>query len=173
MTENTTAQTGTYNGKTAAEWRELAAQSRRESYDSFERCDTDGFVTQWASDITAREYEAKAKLAENDGWGRFVTVFDLDGNKLDATQCKTQWGYTWRIGRGDNVQWFNESSAQDPERRKKANAKKGYAIGYVEAPAYVTIGGGGSGFSGMASAHVVIRPKDSDLTEYRIVDNGQ
>lgn len=161
------------NGKTAAEWRELAAASRRRSVESFERCDTDGFMTQWASDITAREYEAQADLADAGGRHEFTAIFDLEGNFVPATECKTRYGYTWRIGNGDDVVWFNESKAQDPDRRRAANAKKGYYVGRVSAPAYVIIAGGGKGFSGAASCYVALRPQDPELKEHTIVDNGR
>ena len=39
---------------TAAQLREAAAADRQAAYDSFERCDTDGFMSQWASGLVDR-----------------------------------------------------------------------------------------------------------------------
>lgn len=42
-----------------------AAANRREAVESFDRCDTDGFLSQWASNCTANDRESEARLADN------------------------------------------------------------------------------------------------------------
>ena len=147
MTTTTTAPT--YSGLTADQWRDKAAESRQRSYDSFQRSDTDGFLSQWASDSVAREYDLCARLAEADGMWEFVAVFDLDGNLVPAVQRENQWGYYWSIYdnpecKGRAVAFFTESKARKAATRNRNNAKKGYTIGLIRARGRVVAASGGS-----------------------------
>ena len=49
----------------ADELRQQAKEAHQRSIDPFERCDTDGFLSQWASDCSARLLLEEADLAEN------------------------------------------------------------------------------------------------------------
>jgi len=164
---------GTYQGRTAAQWRQMAAGQRHDAADSLERCDTDGFVSQWASGITAREYEACAKLAEADGWHEFVALFDLDGNLMDAEQRDGQYGYYWLIkGLPKGVKpFFTESSARLGATRYTNDGKKGYRLGTVRRKGFVTLTGSGSGLAGAMSVRVAVVP-DRYSAEVEIVDDG-
>jgi hypothetical protein len=162
--------TKTFEGRTAEEWKEMASASRRRSYESFDRCDTDGFMSQWASDCVAREYDLKAELAENGGTWTFVQLFDLDGNHVPAEIVEGNWGPVWRLfdqETHETTGWFNESSAQKPETRRANNAKKGFYIGTVSAPARVRSGGNAVSVSYFAV------PADRYLPEFTVVDNGK
>lgn len=153
-------------------WTELAEhfrdQSKRchqASLDSFDRCDTDGFLSQWASDTTAAEYRAAADLADNEGRTDFQALFDLDGNLIPARCVETRYGWSWVYDDEDgNSHWFSESHAKKGATRKANDAKKGYQLGSVNQKAYVTLGGGGY------SLYPVYRPLDEPDTR-PVLDN--
>src|SRR5690606_26317917 len=62
--------------KKAEELREMARGRDREAADSFDRCDTDGALSQWASGINAQKYRLQADIAENGGMWEFPALFD-------------------------------------------------------------------------------------------------
>lgn len=168
-----TRSSGTYQGKTADQWRAMAAKARGQSQASFERSDTDGALSQFASDSAARRYDMCATLAEQDGTWEFKALFTLTGALVpDAVWIKTnQDRWVWRIGRGQAVAWFNESQAKSGARRRANDAAKGYQLGTIRATAYVGTSGSGRGLSGMLSVGFYIgRSDDGEIIE--IVDNG-
>lgn len=166
----------------ADSYREQAKASRQRSYESYQRSDTDGFLSQWASNITADELEMKAELIENGGVIETSALFDLDGNLIFAKEIETRFGWSWMIldpenPKGQAKAWFNPSKAKSESTRRKTNAAKGYYIGRVKAKAYIKIIASGTGMSGAASAypgHVLWISAETNapvITE--IVDNGQ
>lgn len=136
----------TYQGKTAAQWRAEARRLERSREESWERCDNDGFLSQWASGINARESELKAQVAEKGGFWEFPALFDLDGNLVAAKLIETKFGVSWGVLENDDprsrvVKWVNRSYAKSAATRNRNMAKKGYAEGTVLARCYVdTIG---------------------------------
>jgi len=150
--------------KTANEWRELAKVDRKRSHDSFERCDTDGFLSQWANDTMAQLYETCADVADNDGHWTFTGLADLDGNLLDAREVETRYGWAWVITTKDGeTKWFNPSEARNGERRRTANARKGYMLVDCMVPAVVMMGGSGKGLAGAMSVRPIIRPMRGEV----------
>ncbi len=121
---NSTTKTERYT----AEWhREQAAQCRRRSAESFERCDTDGFLSQWASDVTARRHELDALVAEQDGTYLFrgLRLEQLDGTPVDARVVDTRYGLRWRVDATD--EWLPVAP-----KREATLAKRGYREVRVE-----------------------------------------
>lgn len=163
--------------------RQQARDSQRRSHESWERSDTDGFVSQWAGNITAAELELKAQLIEQGGVVETDALFDLEGNYVLAKWVHTEFGGAWGIMDPDNpsgrfLGWFNESKAKNPETARKNNARKGYYVGRIKAKGYVKIVGGGTGLAGAASCYpamLVWRDENNGgapiVTE--IIDNGQ
>lgn len=164
---------GTYQGRTAQQWREAAYGNRKDAAESWERSDTDGFVSQWASGITASECEAKAELAEANGWAEFIAVFDLDGNLMDAYHMSGTYGPYWLIkGLPKDVKpFFSESNARKGSTRYANDTKKGYRLGTVRRKGFVKLAGSGTGLAGAMSVRVVVVP-DKYSTEVEIVDSG-
>ena len=137
--------------RTAAEWREMAQECHRRSAESFDRCDTDGFLSQGAADAMALLYRLCAEIAGNGGKATFVRLSDLNGNLLDAKECKTRFGYSWRIVNADgSVSWFSESNAKNGERRRKFAASKGYMLVNIETEAVVFPAGWSGGYAAPA-----------------------
>lgn len=61
---------------------------RREE-ESFDRCDTDGFLSQWANSISATEYRKQAEILRNGGYSRFLVLVDTTTNKVVSTELVT------------------------------------------------------------------------------------
>lgn len=163
---------GTYKGKTADQWREMAKRSQSKRQESIDRSDTGGALSQMGHNLNAREYALCAQLAEKDGIWEFQALFTLTGALVpDATYIRTKQGkWVWRIGRGEGAQWFNESHALDGSRRRKNDAAKGFYVGQVRARGYVGTTGSGRGSSGMLSVGYFIGRVEQSPIE--IVDNG-
>jgi hypothetical protein len=134
-------------GRTAEEWREKAAASERSVQESWERSDTDGFLSQWASGLGAQEARENARIAEAGGRQLFskLVLETLDGEATDARRVETRYGTRWRLDSTD--EWL----AYLPERESTL-AKKGYreARIYATAEAKARIVGSGTGLSGNA-----------------------
>lgn len=64
----------------ATEERRLAAEAESARQESYERSDTDGFVSQWASGLTAQKHRLQAELAESGGKTEASALFDTNGN---------------------------------------------------------------------------------------------
>jgi hypothetical protein len=165
--------------KTAEQYRAEAAAHEQERAASFERCDTDGFVSQWASGVSADKARLAAEVAEAGGVWEFEAIFDLEGNHVPAKEIKTQYGWSWMLldGEGQRTGWFNPSQARNPATARANNAKKGFYLGTVKFAATVVLGGGGTGLSGALSVRPIVVPvSGEDLAMGRgieVVDNGQ
>lgn len=144
-------------GKNAAQWREYAQSLSRSSAESFERSDTDGYLSQWALDRSADLAMKKARLAENKGLTVTDALFDLDGNLISTHRGWGEYGPWWkltpeaaeRMGRT----FISPSQAMDPKRRRENNRKKGVTVGMVKVPGQAkTVG------QDMISLRAVIQP---------------
>lgn len=117
---------------TGEELRAKAAESHKRSSDSFDRCDTDGFLSQWANDVTGNLYHLAADLADA-GWTKELTaLFDLDGNLLDAELKSGKFGLSWMIRNADGtVRWVSCSRASTAAKRRAHYERKGVREGTV------------------------------------------
>lgn len=144
---------------TPEQWRASAAANRKAARDSFDRCDTDGFVSQWASESVAREFELWATLAEQGYEWDFPALYTADGKLIEgARYVETRYGWTWVYDGDGGTVWFRPSEARDPQRRLAADLKKGHTVGLVRRPAYVGTRGSGRGTSGALSVAVTVQP---------------
>jgi hypothetical protein len=133
---------------TADEFRAMARASRKSSEDSFERSDTDGFLSQWASDTMARAYDLAATLAESNGRYDFEGLVDLTGNPVPCKIVETRYGPKWLVTSawdergqptGDAVAWLSipRRDVQDDgtivwNKRSIATLRsKGYQLAYI------------------------------------------
>lgn len=160
--------------RTDAEWKQLAdelrgkgAQHRQDAHDSFERCDTDGFMSQWASGVTGSAQELAAGIAEGHGWIEVQALFTLDGQFVTTETRQSNFGrfnFYWLVDRkraaelGIAKPFINESSAKSPVQRAKYYAQKGYAVGTIKIRPYVTLAGGN-----VACVRAVALPSKSHL----------
>jgi hypothetical protein len=139
-------------------FRESAAQHRKDEQDSWERSDTDGFLSQWASGINARLDDVKAEIADADGLGVFerTGLVTLDGEPVESKVVETRYGTKHRIDATD--EWLPYQPA-----RESTLAKRGYKEVTIEevAPAQAMLASppGARGLSGATSVYVrVFRP---------------
>jgi hypothetical protein len=159
-------------GGTPEELRDRAAARDAAAAESFERCDTDGFMSQWAHGVNAQKDRLAADIAENDGYHTFRALFDRGGKLVTARRVETRYGMRWAVkAPGDHggpvVEWFKESEAKDWRRALKANAAKGYFVGLVMLPAQAVLRGANAC---TVAAYAV--PRYDDDRDYVIVDNG-
>lgn len=111
-----------------AEWhRQQAAECRRRAAESFERCDTDGFLSQWANEVGAKQHDLDALIAEQDGTYLFrgTRLVRLDGTPTDARMVATRYGARWRLDSTD--EWLPVHPINDITL-----AKRGYREVQVE-----------------------------------------
>lgn len=166
------------NEAAAAKHHADAKAAANAAIESFERSDTDGFVSQWASGVSSRTSALKAEVAENDGRAEVHALFDLDGNLIAAKYIETQYGWTFGILENDDpessiVSWFRPSSAQKESTRLANDAKKGYYVGAVMAPAAVTTTGSGTGLGGALTVRAITFRTDRGFSrDVEIIDNG-
>lgn len=185
MTTATLTEAGTYKGKTAAEWRAEAKTFYQAREESWERSDSDGFVSQWASGLTAQQYSESARLAEANGITEYVALFDLNGELIPTLRGYGDYGVYFTILDNDErgcKRFFNPSKAKNPETARKNNAAKGFYVGTVKMAGKVEILGGGKGLGGAANCYVLTVPQTRNdngtviiTAEHviEIVDNGQ
>lgn len=161
-------------GGTPDELRDRAAAHTAKAQESFERCDTDGFASQWAHGVMGEVDRLAAQIMRDNGYHRFPALFDRHGVLINARQVEGEFGDAWRMvdANGYLGRWLNPSRAQDWRRRLRANAAKGFFVGSVMLPARAVTGGGGKGLSGAANVRAVAVPLHQDYRDYVILDNG-
>jgi hypothetical protein len=138
---------------TSAQLRQQAINAQQEAHDSFERCDTDGFISQAANQLTARKLNLQATIQDNNGLAEFPALFDLKGNWVPAQLIDNKFGGKSWLLLDENGKSLSIFINAFPARRSTI-ANKGFVEGSVLRPATAQICGGGRGFSGMTSCYV-------------------
>ncbi len=153
------------NSKTAAEFNADAAKHTRDADESFDRCDTDGFVSQWASGINARVAQANARIAANGGTATFWRFVALDADTLERLpfrRANTRFGFKLVVDTPKGEVWI------DPDaKRPETNTRKGVIVereSFV-APAHAATWAppGARGLSGATSVTVRTFPDDRNV----------
>ncbi len=127
-----------FESDVAKELREAAKQYRRDAHESFERCDTDGFLSQWAFGVTASQREREADLADNGNLGLFPALLDESGqvharvykfpHKFNPGACSA----VFKVQRGERAEWVNANYKRD-----SSYAERGLRKVWIIAPARV------------------------------------
>lgn len=153
---------------------ELEASAKRQleaKEASFERCDTDGFLSQWASGIGADKDRASIQILKQGGCATFPVLCDAEGNVI-ATKIWVfentfaGYGYTksWKV---DAVKygrkWVPVSGYSGKSRVQK---QLGLHEEFRWFPAYAKIttplGAKSTGLGGCANAYVGTFKKDEE-----------
>ena len=80
----------------AEQYKNNSEANRQESLDSFDRCDTDGFLSQWALQRMAFLENHKKELCEKFGLHTFLGLYK--GNRrIKAKQILGEYGYSWLL----------------------------------------------------------------------------
>lgn len=147
----------TYEGKTATEWREEAHKQAAAKEESFERCDTDGFLTQWSHGIHDQLYRLKAQLAENDGMTDGWVLVDVKTNRvLMAKQILTRRGdLCWLLNDNEFEKYGRRFLPVNYEGKSRVHKSLGITEKKVRMRGYAKIVGYGKGLSGNAWAAIV------------------
>lgn len=93
----------------ADEYLELARQREQERHESFERSDTDGFLTQWSAGLNAELYREKARIEQDNGYSEFYGLYEGTRRVLAKQVRKfnrfAPWvvEYQWMVHRDDPV----------------------------------------------------------------------
>lgn len=85
------------NKKRVQELENLSSKSWQDSIDSFDRCDTDGFLSQWASSSMSYQYKLEAQLVTDGYMTEFSTLADMGGNLVPCKQVETRYGTAWAV----------------------------------------------------------------------------
>ena len=156
--------------------KDKAASYRQEAHDSFERCDTDGFLSQWANGLHARKCDLQSEIENRGGKSEFPALFDLEGNLVCAKLIDGRYGNCWALmteNKEDNGYGyvFTGKFISAFPARQSTMEKKGYREGRVLAPAVAVITGKGTGLSGHAWA-AIVRKDGGYSKDVEIIDNG-
>lgn len=136
-----------------------------EQHESFERSDTDGFLSQWASGLNGDKARVEAALIRAGGVDEFPALFTLDGELVAAKLIDGRYGPVWGILADDDphgqiTAWVNAFPT-----RKSTITRKGYVEGTVRAPARADITGGrGTGLSGALNCRAVVVRADGGFS---------
>lgn len=133
---------------TPDEWRAKARGSDQRRQESWERSDTDGFLSQWASQVMSSVYDFCASVAEKGCVREIRWLMDsATGEPVeDWRWVETRYGSSVLIpGEGyGNGTFFNPSRAKKGVQRLERDQAKGYHWGTVECEVVVD---GGQGYS--------------------------
>lgn len=154
----------TTNATSPTTLREEAARHEQAAADSFDRCDTDGFLSQWASGITAQLKRREADVLEAGGVHEFACLTDLDGNWVPSKLIDGRYGLCWALLAEDGT--FTGTFVSAFPKRAATLERKGYREGRGTWPAKAKIVGSGTGLSGAASCYVsVVRAYPEGVTD--------
>jgi len=173
--------------RTDAEWDALAAEMRAAAAEqaarraaSWESCDTDGFVSQWASGLDSHASACAVELCEARGLTICSVLLDAETGEVASTHYKWgDYGPYWVLNDAAaekaGKRFINESRAEKRATFVKNMAKKGFVVGTAEVRAEVKIVGGGTGLSGAVNCRPAVVPLVSHLREgkIRITDRTQ
>ena len=140
------------NEMTQTDWLELAKQYGSDSIkkqeraeESFARCDTDGFLSQWASEQTSSLDSAKRSLCENFGKWNFFGLFD-GTRRVKAKEIVVDDYYTgnkktvWLLHEDERTKFGNRKFLPYNHGNGKSRILNGFNLQEleVESPAWVT-----------------------------------
>lgn len=152
-----------------------AKECRQRSEESFRRSDTDGFLSQWASDITAELNDRKVQLLKTGGYSQFPVLCDDAGNVLAtkifefADRFRPEWtGATvkrWRLpdelAAKHGRKWIPVCSLKESRIQKQLGLHE--ESRWFPAYAKITTGNRKStGLAGCANAFVAVFKKGVD-----------
>lgn len=145
----------------AKKLRQQAADHVEAAERSFERCDTDGFLSQWAHGLRAQQLRTQAEIEEDGGLAPFPGLFDQDGQRVDAKLINGQYGRVWLLATEAAARYgrrfipYDGSHDDGLDGRSRVQVRLGLVQRYELAPAKAIITGSGTGLSGSAWVTVI------------------
>jgi len=162
---------------TANELRESAAEHDRKAAESFDRCDTDGFVSQWAHGLGSQKDRLQAEVEENGGLSSFMGLFNSAGERVKAKMVVVYNSYKFEheskwivLDASDNAaHWV--AIPQNPESPSKQSkmGQLGLHQEWEEAPGKAELSGGGTGLAGAVNVRATVKRTDGGYPEGAVV----
>jgi hypothetical protein len=126
---------------TADQYRKSAARSVEMAEESFQRCDTDGFMSQWSSGINARLDLAKADIVDQEYVDTFVGLY-VGQRRIKAKAYRSQFGTSWVMHESEQELISLRGGAFLPTgRNSRIHKKLGIREALETAPAWAKISG--------------------------------
>lgn len=147
--------------KDAAYWRAQAQDCRAREQESFQRCDTDGCVTQWCLSKSADQYDARAEICDNGGTASFRGLYQ-GFRRVKAKLIDTEFGQCWLLHDSESAIISARRKRFVPcegwRRKSRVLAKLGLSERFERAPAWAGLDtpAGAKGLSGLTSMHVSV-----------------
>jgi hypothetical protein len=145
---------------TAEQHRQAASDANRREQESWDRCDTDGFVSQFAHGLNAQEHILQAEILEAGGVAQFPGLYQGERRVKAQLIQKPAYGAPWRK---ESIWMLENSEVSEFDRRfipadftGKGRIQKqlGLKQRWETAPAKAKIIGHGTGLSGLSSCTV-------------------
>jgi len=130
-----------------------ADRNEKSKRESFERSDTDGFVSQWASGINANLNHEKARISRQEGLDTFSGLYSGD-TRVRAKIVNGRYGSVWFIDDCDR-QLTGGREFIPTGSRSKVQRELGLSERQETAPAWACTAGSGTGLSGACSVRVI------------------
>lgn len=150
--------------------KDLAAKLRKEVQDcyrakeeSFQRSDTDGFLSQWASGMSARVADRKAEILDNGGYAPTPGLFEGD-RIVKAKIIDSKFGQCWLLAEEEQAKFGTVFVPVAYGKVSRKQKKFGLHEKTIYQPAWVKVDGKGTGLSGCASAYVATFVIDEPVT---------
>lgn len=110
----------------AVKLHEEAAETYQRAENSFQQCDTDGFLSQWASTITGDQKRREAELANRGDLIITPVLIDIATGQVVAGRIHTfpnrfaPWKMqrSWKVVRGEDVQWVSVAKRASTYEKK-------------------------------------------------------
>ena len=141
---------------TATQHREKAVAHFKEETASFERCDTDGFLSQWSSNMHGQLELTRASIVENGGVSQFAALFQGD-RRVKAKQVETKFGTAWVLHEDEVDLIARRGKVFLPfGRNSRVLRELGLRQGFELAPAAACLDGQGRGLGSLHTVHVAV-----------------
>jgi len=153
------------DGYTAEEYRAMSDDAHKRKIESFERCDTDGFLSQWALDVMSSVYRRAAEMVEQDWKDCWETLADMDGNLVPCREIETKYGVAYGVyasfedaqNYGEIIKWVGTGA--------RAAKNKGYQLVVVRTEAKVEMSKGLSASAVVNPVHQVFTPDNCEIVK--------
>jgi hypothetical protein len=141
------------------ELREKARRLTEKAEESFERSDTDGFLSQWANNLSARKALVEAEIEDAGGLGKIACIVDADDRIAPVRPIETKFGQ--KFARFEDFQAANDRGGQVVEWLTASRLEKaGYRRAFCLRPAKAEIVG-----SDAATCYPMAVPSDDLLID--------
>jgi len=136
--------------RTAQDFRDEATAAHQRAADSFERSDTDGFLSQWAAGLSGQLATRKAEILDHNRTASFVGLWQGD-RRVRARIIRSRFGPRWLIHE-DEVDLRNARGKPFVPAFTDNKSRILKELGLTEcdetAPAWAVLEGSGTGLGG-------------------------